>query len=176
MTFTFNLLRNIPRASQVGRVQLRGATSQFAAFRVRIPASPDTSSQFTAKRFTKQHEYVIYDDETNIGTIGITNHAQESLGDVVFVELPAPGSVVKQGAAPVEQIGAVESVKAASDIYAPLAGHVEAVNDELSEQPNLLNKSPEEDGWLCKVRVTAPEQFNELLNEETYTSLFAAEE
>ncbi|EIM23004.1 hypothetical protein WALSEDRAFT_31655 [Wallemia mellicola CBS 633.66] len=161
MTFTFNLLRNIPRASQVGRVQLRGATSQFAAFR-----------GLATKRFTKQHEYVIYDDETNIGTIGITNHAQESLGDVVFVELPAPGSVVKQG----EQIGAVESVKAASDIYAPLAGHVEAVNDELSEQPNLLNKSPEEDGWLCKVRVTAPEQFNELLNEETYTSLFAAEE
>ncbi|CAO1618007.1 unnamed protein product [Parajaminaea phylloscopi] len=118
-------------------------------------------------RYTPEHEWVTLDTETNIGTVGITDYAQKSLGDVVYVELPSEGSDVKQG----EQIGAVESVKAASDIYSPVAGTVAAVNDRLSDEANLLNKSPEKDGWLCQIRLTNPAEFEALLGKEAYEKL-----
>lgn len=94
----------------------------------------------------------------------ITDHAQSSLGDVVFVELAEIGTEVEQGG----HIGAVESVKAASDIYAPVSGLVEAINTELASQPGLLNKSPEEKGWLCKIKVSDPSELEGLLTEEQY--------
>ncbi|KII93578.1 hypothetical protein PLICRDRAFT_397319 [Plicaturopsis crispa FD-325 SS-3] len=116
------------------------------------------------KRFTEDHEVVSFDDATGLGTVCLTDHAQSSLGDVVFVELPTVGSEVVQG----DAMGAVESVKAASDIYAPVSGSVETVNEVLNDRPNLLNKSPEDEGWLCKIRLTDPTEIEKLMTEEAY--------
>lgn len=116
------------------------------------------------KYYTEEHESIVFDDKTGIGTLTITDHAQSNLGDVVFVELPAVGREVTKG----ESVGAVESVKAASDIYAPASGTVEEVNEALSEQPQLLNKSPEEDGWLCKIKLSDPSELEKLLTKEAY--------
>ncbi|KDQ11619.1 hypothetical protein BOTBODRAFT_177226 [Botryobasidium botryosum FD-172 SS1] len=139
-------------------------TSRVGALQRTTPAFART---IITKRYTKDHEWVSYDSETKIGTVSITDHAQQSLGDVVFVELPSAGSEIKQG----DQIGAVESVKAASDIYAPISGIIEEINETLGDQPNLLNKSPEDEGWLCKIQVTNPAELDDLLNEEAYTKL-----
>jgi len=119
------------------------------------------------KRYTTEHETVSYDDQTGLGTITITEHAQSSLGDVVFVELPALGTQVAQG----DQIGAVESVKAASDIYAPVSGTIKEVNENLNNQPGLLNKSPEEDGWLCKIQLSEPQEVDDLLTAKEYLDI-----
>ncbi|WVQ73499.1 glycine cleavage system H protein [Cryptococcus sp. DSM 104548] len=133
-------------------------------------SKPVVASRFGALRFASttkystDHEWVTLDSETNIGTIGITNYAQKALGDVVFVELPSEGSEVAQG----ETVGAVESVKAASDIYAPVSGIVESINEVLGEQPSLLNKAPEKDGWLCKVKLSNPAEFDDLLDDAAY--------
>jgi len=116
------------------------------------------------KKYTVAHEWIQYDDASRLGTMGITDYAQSSLGDVVFVELPAPGSEVEAG----EPLGAVESVKAASDIYSPVTGTVQKVNKKLAEQPGLLNKSPEKDGWLCKIKLTEPDELDDLLTAEEY--------
>lgn len=104
-------------------------------------------------RFTTDHEWVKFDPSSNIGTIGITDYAQKALGDVVFVELPESGAEIGQtGTCPctapltTDAIGAVESVKAASDIYAPVSGIVTEVNEALGDQPSLLNKAPQGDG------------------------------
>ncbi|CAO1631557.1 unnamed protein product [Jaminaea pallidilutea] len=121
----------------------------------------------TTTRYTPEHEWVTLDTKTNIGTIGITNYAQKSLGDVVYVELPSEGSEVKQG----EQIGAVESVKAASDIYSPVTGAVTRVNERLGDESSLLNKSAEDEGWLCQIRLTNPSEFDALLGKEAYEKL-----
>ncbi|PWN50299.1 putative glycine cleavage system H protein, mitochondrial precursor [Violaceomyces palustris] len=118
-------------------------------------------------RYTAEHEWVKFDDATNVGVIGITDHAQHSLGEIVFVELPSEGTEVKQG----DQIGAVESVKAASDIYSPVSGTVESVNAKLGDQASILNKSPEAEGWLCKIRLTNPAEFETLLTEEAYKAV-----
>ncbi|KAG8872199.1 hypothetical protein FRB97_007892 [Tulasnella sp. 331] len=87
-----------------------------------------------------------------------------SLGDVVFVELPDVKTKIEQG----DQLGAVESVKAASDIYAPVSGTIVAVNEKLGEKPGLLNKSPEKDGWLCKIELSNPAEMDALLTPEAY--------
>ncbi|KAF5390173.1 hypothetical protein D9757_002864 [Collybiopsis confluens] len=115
---------------------------------------PSGFRNIVTKKFTAEHECVAFDDASGLGVITITDHAQSSLGDVVFVELPKVGTNVAQH----EQIGAVESVKAASDIYAPVSGTIEAINEELSGQPSLLNKSPEEKGWLCKIKLSNPSE------------------
>ncbi|KAF9015228.1 glycine cleavage H-protein-domain-containing protein [Cyathus striatus] len=116
------------------------------------------------KRYTADHEVIAFDDTTGLGTVSITDYAQSSLGDVVFVELPSVTTEVSQG----DQIGAVESVKAASDIYAPVSGIIEEINDTLSDQPGLLNKSPEEKGWLCKIKLSNHSELDGLLTEEDY--------
>ncbi|KAI0931961.1 hypothetical protein AcW1_000772 [Taiwanofungus camphoratus] len=148
--------------------------SRPAAFALRAARRPATSAgtfritpfvrTLVTKRYTQDHEAVVFDDSTMTGTVFITDYAQSSLGDVVFVELPTAGSEVAQGG----QIGAVESVKAASDIYAPISGTVEEVNDSLADQPGLLNKSPEDKGWLCKIKVKDASEFESLLTEEAY--------
>jgi len=131
----------------------------------RIPQRLATSSRciFTL-RYTKDHELLKFDDESKIGTISVTDYAQKSLGDVVFVELPAKGTAVKQG----DQIGAVESVKAASDIYSPVSGGVVEVNEALNDQPGLINKSPEHEAWLCKIELTDPSEVEKLMDSEQY--------
>lgn len=120
-------------------------------------------------RFTKEHEWVHAD--AGVGTIGITHHAQEELGDIVFVNLPKPGSSVKKG----ETFGSVESVKAVSDIYSPVTGEVTAANDLLSQKPETLNADPHGDGWLIKVTLAAPEELNALLSAEDYQKYVGAE-
>jgi glycine cleavage system H protein len=105
-----------------------------------------------------------FDDKTGVGTVSITDYAQKSLGDVVFVELPEKGVEVEQG----EPVGAVESVKAASDIFAPVSGDVVDINEELGGQPSLLNKSPEDKGWLFQLKLSKPKELEGLLSEDDY--------
>jgi len=117
------------------------------------------------KKYAKTHEWVVADGK--IATVGITNHAQDKLGDVVYVDLPQVGKTVKKG----EAMMSIESVKAASDVYAPVSGRVVAVNEKLNSQPELVNKDPEGEGWLVKVEMTSESELNELLNEEEYKKL-----
>ncbi|QIN80550.1 glycine cleavage system protein GcvH [Rubrobacter marinus] len=113
-------------------------------------------------QYTKTHEWVRIEGET--ATVGITEHAQDELGDVVFVELPETGRTLDAG----EAFGAVESVKAVSDLYAPLAGEVVEVNDALGDSPEKINEDPYGDGWILKLRVSGE---GDLLSAEDYDKL-----
>ena len=115
-------------------------------------------------KYTKDHEWTKLDSE--IATIGITDFAQSSLGDIVFVELPEVGSTVSKG----EAFGVVESIKSVSDLYAPLSGEVIESNSELEGQPDLLNEAPY-NNWLIKVRLTKNEELSELLPSSEYQKL-----
>jgi glycine cleavage system H protein len=115
-------------------------------------------------RFTKDHEWVRLDD--GIATVGITDHAQNALGDVVFVDLPEPGREVTAG----EAIAVVESVKAASDVYAPISGRIVAVNDALAENPGVINAAPTTDGWFVKIEPADPEEMASLMDEAAYAA------
>jgi len=146
---------------------LRFASSLTSALRIQRalrPASYTVRRTVVTKLYTPEHEVIKYNDETGVGTVSITDYAQQSLGDVVFVELPEKGAKIEQG----EPVGAVESVKAASDIFAPVTGDVVGINEELGGQPSLLNKSPEDEGWLFKLQVTKPEELEGLLSEVAY--------
>ncbi|KEP53672.1 glycine cleavage system H protein [Rhizoctonia solani 123E] len=129
------------------------------------PRSALFARTIVTKRYTKEHEWISYDSETKLGTISITDYAQRQLGDVVFVELHPKGTKVEAG----DSIGAVESVKAASDIYAPVTGTIKELNSTLEGKPSLLNSSPETDGWLCKIELSDPSQIEGLLKEDEYT-------
>jgi len=112
--------------------------------------------------YTKEHEWVSIDG--GIGTVGITDHAQHELGDIVYVDLPKPGTSVAQGKA----IGSVESVKAVSDIYSPVSGEVIEINEKLAEKPETLNEDPHGGAWLVKVRLSDPNQVKVLLSAADY--------
>jgi len=112
-------------------------------------------------KFSKSHEYLADD-----GTVGISRYAAEQLGDVVYVELPEPGRTFAQG----EEFGVVESVKAVSSLYAPVAGTVVASNAELQEHPEYVNQDPYGKGWLLKFEIADPAQVSALLDEATYQS------
>jgi glycine cleavage system H protein len=116
-------------------------------------------------RYTEDHEWIRVDGE--IATIGISNHAQEQLGDVVFVELPEVGRQVKQK----DPMAVVESVKAASDVYAPLSGEVVEVNEALNDDPALVNSGAESSGWFCKLKLTDPGELEALLDPAAYENL-----
>jgi glycine cleavage system H protein len=118
-------------------------------------------------RFTKDHEWVRLDGD--IATVGITTHAQDALGDLVFVELPEPGREVTEA----EAVAVVESVKAASDVYAPLAGRVTEVNGQLSDDPALVNRDPAGEGWFFKLQLADAAAFDALLDQEAYDKLVA---
>ena len=113
-------------------------------------------------RYTKDHEWVVLDGD--IATVGITDHAQEQLGDVVHIELPDMDRVVAAN----EACAVVESVKAASDIYAPLAGTVVEINETISEDPAIVNSDAEGEGWFFKLELDDVETFEELMDEEAY--------
>jgi glycine cleavage system H protein len=115
-------------------------------------------------KYSKEHEWVRLDGD--VATIGITHFAQDQLGDVVFVELPGAGSTVRQFAS----LGVVESVKAASDVYAPLSGEVVERNVKVIESPELVNSSPYEDGWLVKVKLADKAELAKLLTPDDYRS------
>jgi glycine cleavage system H protein len=119
-------------------------------------------------RFTKDHEWLRM--EGNVATVGITPFAQEKLGDLVFVELPSVGATFDKGAV----AATVESVKAAADVYAPVAGEVTAVNEGLAEQPGLVNAEPTGTGWLFKMKPADPAEVDALLDEKAYNALTSA--
>lgn len=114
-------------------------------------------------KYLSSHEWARIEEDGTV-TIGITDYAQDSLGDVVYVECPEIGSAVSVG----EQAAVVESVKAASDIYSPLSGEVIAINEALEDTPELVNESPFDDGWFFKVRPSELEELNNALDSETY--------
>jgi glycine cleavage system H protein len=120
--------------------------------------------------YTKEHEWVRV--EGDIGVIGITDHAQQELGDIVYVDLPKPGTHLDQG----KTLGSVESVKAVSDIYAPVSGEVVEVNPLLTTAPEKLNEDPHGDAWLVKIKLSAPDEIKRLLSAEDYQNYVGAEE
>ena len=119
-------------------------------------------------RYTKEHEWVKV--EGNTATIGITDHAQHELGDIVYVDLPKPGANAEAG----KTFGSVESVKAVSDIYAPVSGEVVAINESLGTAPETLNADPHGAAWLIKVKLAQPEEINELLAAADYQKYIGA--
>ena len=112
--------------------------------------------------FTDEHEWIDVDGDT--ATVGITDYAQNQLGDIVFVEVPDEGKALAKG----EEAAVVESVKAASDIYAPVSGTVLEGNADLADEPALVNTSPEEDGWFFKLTLTDAEELEALMDEAAY--------
>jgi glycine cleavage system H protein len=120
-------------------------------------------------RYTKEHEWVRL--EGDIGTVGITFHAQKELGDIVYADLPKPGTLVERGKA----MGSVESVKAVSEIYSPVSGQVVEVNETLAAAPEKLNQDPHGEAWLVKIKVSAPSEIDALLSAADYQSYVGAE-
>jgi glycine cleavage system H protein len=120
-----------------------------------------------AFRYTKEHEWVQIEGKR--ARVGITDHAQAELGDVVFVELPSMGTVVKKGG----HLGTVESVKAVSDLFAPVSGKVVAVNSDLETSPETVNQSPHADGWIAVLEISDPSEANDLLDAAAYEAFIA---
>jgi len=116
-------------------------------------------------KYVSSHEWIRVEDD-GVVTVGVTDHAQEALGDVVFVELPDLEADVTAG----DDAGVVESVKAASDIYAPLSGVVLEVNEDLEDAPELVNSDPYGDGWFFKLKLSDPSELDDLLSAEEYTA------
>ena len=121
-------------------------------------------------KYSREHEWVLV--EGNVATVGITDFAQDKLGDIVFVELPAVGDKVTKD----EAMGVVESVKAVSDVYAPVSGIVTEVNDDLPDSPDMINEDPFGDGWIVKIQMADPTDLDDLLNAEAYERFVAEQE
>ncbi|XP_053304491.1 glycine cleavage system H protein, mitochondrial [Spea bombifrons] len=121
------------------------------------------SRALSARKFTDKHEWISV--ENGVGTVGISKYAQESLGDVVYCGLPEVGTKLNK----MDEFGALESVKAASELYSPLTGEVTEVNGALADNPGLVNKSCYEEGWLIKMTVDVPSELDELMSEDAYT-------
>ncbi|XP_028595440.2 glycine cleavage system H protein, mitochondrial [Podarcis muralis] len=152
-----------PRRALVGCSQAAWANSSSnsqAAPARRLSTSP--ALLLAARRFTDKHEWITV--ENSIGTVGISNFAQEALGDVVYCSLPEIGTKLNKQ----DEFGALESVKAASELYSPLTGEVTEINTALADNPGLVNKSCYQDGWLIKMTVDNPSEFDELMSEDAY--------
>lgn len=122
-------------------------------------------------KFTESHEWV-RDNGDGTATIGISDHAQKMLGDVVFVDLPEVGNEVEAG----DSFSLVESVKAASDIYSPVSGEIVEINEELEDSPELVNEQPYEEGWIATIKLSDPEELSELKDAEEYLDTLEDEE
>jgi glycine cleavage system H protein len=120
-------------------------------------------------RYTKEHEWILVEGDT--ATIGITHHAQEELGDIVYVDLPKVGAQLTAG----NTFGSVESVKAVSDIYSPASGEVTEVNESLADAPEKLNADPHGAGWLVKLKLTNPSEAQSLMSAADYQAYIGAE-
>ena len=120
-------------------------------------------------RYTKEHEWVLADGDA--ATVGITHHAQEELGDIVYVDLPKAGSRVEAG----KSLGSVESVKAVSDIYSPVSGEITEINAALADAPEKLNADPHGAAWLVKIHLSNPEEIQNLMSAADYQSYVGAE-
>jgi glycine cleavage system H protein len=121
-------------------------------------------------RYHKEHDWALIDGETAV--FGITHYAQEQLGDIVYIELPEVGSEVTKDSAYAE----IESVKAVSDVYAPLSGTILEVNDDAVDAPETLNESPYDEGWLIKVKLSDPGEIDDLMSVDEYEQMLAEEE
>ena len=119
----------------------------------------------TEKKYSKDHEWISIENE--IAIIGITDYAQESLGDIVFILLPKVGKLVNTG----DQVGVVESVKAASDLFSPISGEIIEVNNELIKSPQLINNDPENSGWYMKIKLNNIEESKKLMNFDEYKKI-----
>ena len=117
--------------------------------------------------YTDEHEWI--DVEDDVATVGITDYAQGQLGDIVFVELPEVGALIEQG----KDAAVVESVKAASDVYAPITGEITEVNPALEEDPALVNSAPEDEGWFFKMTIADPGELDALMDEDGYKAFVA---
>ena len=120
-------------------------------------------------RYTKEHEWVAAVGDA--GTIGITDHAQQELGDIVYVDLPKAGTHIEQG----KSLGSVESVKAVSDVYSPVSGEVTEINQTLAEKPETLNSDPHGAAWLVKIKLSAPAELAGLMSAAEYQAYIGAE-
>jgi glycine cleavage system H protein len=121
------------------------------------------------RRYTKEHEWIRAEGDN--GTVGITHHAQQELGDIVYVDLPKVGARIEQG----KSLGSVESVKAVSDIYSPVSGEIIEVNEALAQTPEKLNEDPHGAAWLVKIRLSAPDEVKKLLSAADYHAYVGAE-
>lgn len=115
-------------------------------------------------KYTESHEWI--EVKNGLGTVGVTNYAQKELGDIVFVELPKVGKSVKAG----EEAAVLESTKAAADVYAPVSGKIVEVNTALNDASDLVNKSPEADGWLFKIQLADAKELDKLMDENQYNA------
>ena len=122
--------------------------------------------------YTKEHEWIRINEEDNTATIGISDYAQEALGDITFVELPSVNSEVEQ----FEQFAAIESVKAANDIFSPMSGKIIEVNETLESKPALINKSCYDRGWIAKIDISAMEETSNLMTADEYRSFLESAE
>ncbi len=121
-------------------------------------------------RYTKDHEWARVEGETAV--VGITDFAQDKLGSIVFVDFPAPGKSFKKG----DTLVSVDSVKAVAEVYSPLTGEVQAVNESLREKPELINQDPYGEGWMVKMKIAAPGELSTLMAVEVYEAFVAEEE
>jgi len=153
-------------------VQLGGRfTKQFGYIQQQQFRKISLSSYLAAvRRYTDKHEWVSV--EGDVGVIGISSYAQEALGDVVFAQLPNPGTLLKQH----DECGALESVKAASEVYSPVSGEVLEKNALVEDTPALVNSSCYEQGWLFKIRLANTDEFNKLMSEEEYKKFLEADD
>lgn len=119
------------------------------------------------KKYTESHEWISVEGET--GTVGVSDHAQHELGDIVYVELPELNHTVSAG----EEAAVLESTKAAADVYTPVSGTIIAVNDALRDDSGLVNQNPEDAGWLFKIKLSNPSELDTLIDEETYKATHA---
>ncbi|EYU22153.1 hypothetical protein ABFS82_09G017600 [Erythranthe guttata] len=150
-------------ASSTANALRLSSSSSSSRFAPAFSLSRTFSTVLEGFKYATSHEWVKHDG--SIATIGITDHAQDHLGEVVFVELPDGGKAVEQASS----FGAVESVKATSDINSPISGEVVEVNTKLTESPGLINSSPYEDGWMIKVKPSNPSELESLMGPKEYT-------
>ncbi len=122
------------------------------------------------KKYTESHEWV--EVKNGIATIGISNHAQEQLGDIVYVDLAEEGKELEKG----DTLCSIESVKSANDVYTPVSGEVTQVNDTLEDSPETVNESAEGEGWLCKIKLSDESELDDLMSAEDYASFVESEE
>ncbi|XP_058104231.1 glycine cleavage system H protein, mitochondrial-like [Magnolia sinica] len=148
---------------------LRIASGSKASLSPTFSISRCFSTVLDGLKYCSSHEWVKH--EGSVATVGITDHAQHHLGEVVFVELPEAGGSISKGGS----FGAVESVKATSDVNSPVSGEIVEVNTKLSESPGLINSSPYEEGWLIRVRPSSPSELDSLMGSKEYTK-FCEEE
>ncbi|KAI6232838.1 Glycine cleavage system H protein [Aphelenchoides fujianensis] len=169
MAAALNIGRLCRPALQIRHLQRHFAFTPRAFGELGAGTGPSGPSD---RLYTKRHEWIQMDADKKVGTVGISEFAQEALGDVVYVELPDVGTELERG----ETAGAIESVKAASDIYAPVSGKVVERNSKIEDTPIVINKSPYEKGWLFKLEIKDAEQLKELMNKAEYEVFRAQDE